>query len=100
MPYSVSSAEGPLSGPEGFPMRLLCFLFLLAFAGAAILLAVENQEEITLSVFGETITTSVPILVAATYLLGMFSGWTVVGMVRRSLNRLAETPSGGHAHAR
>ena len=32
----------------------------------------------------------VSLLVAAAYLLGMFSGWTVVGMLRRSVYRATE----------
>jgi uncharacterized membrane protein YciS (DUF1049 family) len=76
-------------------MRLLCLLFLLAFVGAAALLAYENQQEITLTVWDRSITTTVPILVALTYLAGMLSGWTVVGMLRRSVDRVMREPLPG-----
>ena len=71
-------------------MRFIYFLFLLAFAGAAALLAYENQQPVTLTFFKTEITTSVPILVGLTYVAGMLSGWTVVGMLRRSFNRASE----------
>lgn len=76
-------------------MRLLCFVFLLILAGAAGLLAYENQQEVTLMIFNKQVVTSVPILVGATYLAGMLSGWTVVGMVRRSVNRVLQEPLPG-----
>jgi len=81
-------------------MRLLCFLFLLAFAGAAALLAYENQQEITLKVWDQQLTTTVPILVGLTYLAGMLSGWTIVGMLRRSLNRVIREPLPGEYTSR
>jgi len=82
-------------------MRWVCFLFLLAFAGAVALLAYENQQEITLAVFNQPITTNIPMLVGLTYLAGMLSGWTVLGMLRRSLHRVTQQPIlGQHAHAR
>jgi hypothetical protein len=76
-------------------MRLLCLLVLLAFAGAAALLAYENQQEVTLTLFKQTITTTIPMLVGLTYLAGMLSGWTVVGILRRSLNRVIQEPLPG-----
>jgi len=82
-------------------MRLLFFIFLLAFAGAAALLAYENQQEVILTIFTKYITTSVPVLVGVTYLAGMLSGWTVVGILRRSLNRVTRDPvPGEYTHAR
>jgi uncharacterized protein HemY len=82
-------------------MRLIYFLFLLVFAGAAALLAYENQNSVTLTVFNTEVTTSVPILVGLTYLAGMLSGWTVVGLLRRSLHHVLERPlPGEYARAR
>jgi hypothetical protein len=56
-------------------MRFLCFLFLLAFAGAAALLAYENQQEITLTMLDRSVTTTVPILVGIT----IWRGCSAVG---------------------
>jgi len=68
---------------------------LVAFAGAAALLAFENQQAVTLQVFGQSYVTNVPLLVAGTYFAGMLSGWTVVGILRRSLNRVTREPLPG-----
>jgi 4-hydroxybenzoate polyprenyltransferase len=76
-------------------MRLFYFVFLLVFGGAAGLLAYENQQDVHLTFFNKEVTTTVPILVGLTYLAGMLSGWTVVGIVRRSLNRVLEEPLPG-----
>jgi hypothetical protein len=58
-------------------------------------LAYENQQEVSLTFFNKGIIASVPILVGLTYLAGMLSGWTVVGLVRRSLHRVFEQPFPG-----
>jgi hypothetical protein len=76
-------------------MRLFYFFFLLAFAGAAALLAYENQQEVTLTVFNQAFSSRIPVLVGLSYLAGMLSGWTVVGMLRRSLNRVTQEPVPG-----
>jgi lipopolysaccharide assembly protein A len=82
-------------------MRLLCLLFLLAFAGGAALLAYQNQQEVTLTMFNYTLNTNIPVLVGITYLAGMLSGWTVIGMLRRSLSRVTQEPlPGEYANAR
>jgi lipopolysaccharide assembly protein A len=71
-------------------MRVLYFLFLLGFAAVVGIFAYQNNRQDSVVVFGEVKEVSFPILVGAVYLLGMFSGWTVVGMVRRSLQRVTE----------
>jgi hypothetical protein len=76
-------------------MRAIYLLFLLAFTGAAAVLAYENQQEVSLTFFNKGIITTVPILVGLTYLAGMLSGWTVVGIVRRSLHKVLEQPFPG-----
>jgi hypothetical protein len=78
-------------------MRLLCFLFFLAFVGAVGLLAYQNQQDVSLMVLNQSITTSVAILVGVAYLAGMLSGWTVVGMLRRSLKRMIQEPLPGES---
>jgi uncharacterized integral membrane protein len=72
-------------------MRILCFLFLLVFAGAVAAFAYENQQDITLKFFQWSVAVNVPLVLGATYVLGMLSGWSVVGMVRRSFRRVTET---------
>ena len=76
-------------------MRLLCLLFLVVFAGVVALLAYENQQEVRLLLFDRGLTTTLPILVGATYLAGMLSGWTVLGILRRSVKRVLREPLPG-----
>ncbi len=71
-------------------MRFLCFLFLLVFAAAVAGFAYYNQEPTTVRFMDWSVTSSLAIVAGVTYLLGMFSGWTIVGMVRRSTNRVLE----------
>jgi len=71
-------------------MRLFYLLILLAAAGAVALFALENQEQLTLHFFDRSLTQSVSVILGATYLLGMISGWTVIGLLRRSWNRVTE----------
>ncbi len=71
-------------------MRFLCFLFLIAFAGAVALFAHQNLQEVTLTFWDWTLTTSMAAVAGAAYVLGMLSGWSIVGMLRRSFNRTAE----------
>jgi len=71
-------------------MRFLCFLFLLAFAGAVGAFAYFNQEQVSLKYFQWSGTYSLAAVAGAAYLLGMFSGWSVVGMLRRSFSRVTE----------
>jgi len=74
---------------------MLCFLFLVAFTGAAVLLAIENQRVVELTVFNKSFTMSISALVGLAYAAGMLSGWTIVGMLRRSLNRITQKPLPG-----
>jgi uncharacterized membrane protein YciS (DUF1049 family) len=71
-------------------MRILCFLFLVAFAGAVALFAYQNQQEVSLTFWDQTITARVPLVVAAIFVLGMLSGWTIIGMLRRSVDQVLE----------
>jgi uncharacterized integral membrane protein len=69
-------------------MRIIYFLILLIVLVAVIIFAVQNNDTVTLHYLDRSITSSLPVLIAAVYLLGMLSGWTVVGVLRRSLKRV------------
>ena len=71
-------------------MRLLSFLFLLAFAAVVAVFCYYNQSEVAVRFAGRELSASLAAVVGAAYLLGMLSGWTVVRTVRRSANSLAE----------
>lgn len=71
-------------------MRLLYFLLLLIVAAAVAVFAVQNNEIVTLRYLDRSATTSLALLIAVVYLLGMVSGWTVVGFLKHSLKRVTE----------
>jgi hypothetical protein len=70
-------------------MRFLCFVFLVLFAGAVAAFAYYNQQELTLQFLDWTITSSVATVIGVAYLLGMLSGWSVWGILRRSLREVS-----------
>ena len=71
-------------------MRIVYFLILLILLAAVVVFAVQNNETVTLHFFYRSVSSSLPLLIAVVYLLGMISGWTVVGFLRRSVRRLTE----------
>ena len=73
-------------------MRLLCLLILVVVLVAVVLFALENQAEVTVQFYQYNMTLTVAELVGAAYVLGMVSGWTVIGIVRRSVVRVTEFP--------
>jgi uncharacterized membrane protein YciS (DUF1049 family) len=73
-------------------MRFLCFLVLAAIAAVIIIFAAQNRQDVTLTFYNYTLTINVSLLIAAAYVLGMLSGWSVVGMLRRSFVRVIDTP--------
>jgi hypothetical protein len=77
-------------------MRIMCLILLLLFLAGVGLLGYWNNREVELMVWDRVIvTTSIPLLVGLTYLAGMFSGWTVVGMLRKSIRRIVREPLPG-----
>jgi lipopolysaccharide assembly protein A len=73
-------------------MRWVYLAFLLAFLAVVGLFAWQNMQEVTLVFAGQSVTTSVALVVGVAYVLGMLSGWTVVGLLRRSISRVAAQP--------
>jgi uncharacterized membrane protein YciS (DUF1049 family) len=71
-------------------MRFLYFLVLVIIIAALAVFAVQNNEPVTLNYLDRSVTSPLSWLIAAVYLLGMVSGWTVVGFVRRTLRRVTE----------
>jgi len=71
-------------------MRLFYFILLLVFVGALVAFAVQNRDPVSVKFMDWAETYPLPVFLAAAYVLGMFSGWTVVGMLRRSLRRVTE----------
>ncbi len=71
-------------------MRLLSGLFLLVLVVALGLLAYENNRDTVLNAWTWRADVPLPLLVVTVYLLGMLSGWWLVGMTKRSWQRLTE----------
>jgi uncharacterized membrane protein YciS (DUF1049 family) len=75
---------------EAIAMKILCFLFLVLFAGAVAVFAWQNEQDVTLSFLHWTLPTKIAAAIGVAYGLGMLSGWTVVGMLRRSANTVIQ----------
>ena len=67
-------------------MRWLCLLFLLAVGAAAFVLFRENDQTLTLTFFDRAVTAPVAAVVGIAYGLGMLTGWSVLGLLRRSFD--------------
>jgi putative membrane protein len=74
-------------------MRFVYLLILLLALAALVVFAVQNSETVTLQYLNWSITCPLPLLIAMVYLLGMVSGWTVIGSLRRSLRHVTERPT-------
>jgi uncharacterized integral membrane protein len=73
-------------------MRLVYLVILLLALAALAVFAVQNNETVTLEYLNWRVTCALPLLIAVVYLLGMVSGWTVIGLLRHSLRRVTERP--------
>jgi uncharacterized integral membrane protein len=73
-------------------MRFLFGLILLVFLGAVGLFAVQNTQGVTVRFANWGVTAPVAVLALAAYVLGMLSGWTVVGFIRTSIRRVRTEP--------
>lgn len=70
-------------------MKIIYFLFLVAFVGAVGLFAYQNNRTESVTFANQVWELPFPAWVGMTYLLGMLTGWTVLGLVRRSWRRVA-----------
>jgi putative membrane protein len=73
-------------------MRFIYGVVLLALLVCVTLFVLQNRTDVTLKYLDRTLTTSVALLVTAVYALGMITGWTVLGFLRRSLHRVSQAP--------
>ena len=73
-------------------MRALYIIVLIVIVAALGLFAYQNGESVTLQYFQRSITLPMSLLIVIVYLLGMLSGWTVVGFLRRSWRRAMVRP--------
>lgn len=71
-------------------MRTLYALLLIIFVAAIVVFVVQNMESISIKFISGSWQLPLALVVVAAYLLGMFSGWSVVGMVKTSIKRATE----------
>jgi lipopolysaccharide assembly protein A len=71
-------------------MRVICLLFLIVFAGAVGAFAYFNREVVSVRLFDWSVTASLAAVAGVAYLLGMLSGWSIVGILRRSIRTVTE----------
>jgi putative membrane protein len=73
-------------------MRFIYLIILVLLLAAVVVFAVQNNETVTLRFLNSSVSSSMPLVIAAVYLLGMLSGWTVIGFLRYSFRRVARRP--------
>jgi len=71
-------------------VRILSLLVLLALAAAVAIFAYQNAATVDVQFLTWGRNAPLAAVVGAAYLLGMLSGWAVVGIFRRSLRRVSE----------
>jgi uncharacterized integral membrane protein len=81
-------------------MRFLCLLFLLAVGAAVTVFVLQNEQSLTLTFFGQPFTAPIAAVVGVAYGLGMLTGWSVVGLLRRSFETATDFRSREAARAR
>jgi uncharacterized membrane protein YciS (DUF1049 family) len=65
-------------------MRILSLLFLIAVAVVGVVFFRENDQMLTLTFFGWAVSAPVAAVVGVAYGLGMLTGWSLLGLLRRS----------------
>jgi uncharacterized membrane protein YciS (DUF1049 family) len=71
-------------------MRVFYTLILLVFLGATAIFALQNREMVTIQYLDRSVSCELSLLIGVVYLLGMLTGWTIVGLLRRSIHRVSE----------
>lgn len=75
-------------------MRYVYFILLMLFLAALTAFALANRAILSVGVpfFPRRLEFPTYFVILASYVLGMLSGWTVVGFVRSSIRRASEPP--------
>ena len=71
-------------------MRVFYTLILLVFLGATAIFALQNREMVTIQYLDRNVSCELSLLIGIVYLLGMLTGWTIVGLLRRSIHRVSQ----------
>jgi uncharacterized integral membrane protein len=71
-------------------MRWVYLILLLAIVAVIVAFVLENREDETVMFFNQKITAPLSVFFVAAYLLGMWSGGTVVGFMKRAYRHATE----------
>jgi lipopolysaccharide assembly protein A len=71
-------------------VRWFCFAFLVLIGLAVAGFAYQNHEDLTLTILDRSVTAPAIQILGAAYGLGMLTGWSVVGLLRRSFVRATD----------
>ena len=63
---------------------------LAAIGAAVILFVIQNNASVSIQFLNQELVAPLAGVVAGAYVLGMLSGWTVLGLLRRSVHRVTE----------
>jgi lipopolysaccharide assembly protein A len=75
-------------------MRFIQAVIFLVLLGVIIIFAVQNSQIVTVQFLNWSVSSPIALMSVGVYLLGMLSGWTVVGFMGRSVRRVAERHEG------
>ncbi len=71
-------------------MRWVYLVLLLVVVAVIVVFVVENHENTTVKLFRQSLTAPLSLFFVAVYVLGMWSGATVVGFFKRAYHRATE----------
>jgi putative membrane protein len=71
-------------------MRVVYAFALVVILAAVIIFTWQNRDDVTLRFLEWKVSYPMALFIAVFYLLGMVSGWSVVGFLKRSIQRVAE----------
>ena len=71
-------------------MRWVYLVLLLVIVAVIVVFVAENRENQTVLFFNQKLTAPLSVFFVAVYLLGMWSGGTVVGFVKRAYQHATE----------
>lgn len=73
-------------------IRFLSFLLLAAIVVAMGMFVYQNSESVPVAFSQWAVVLPMSLLIGAVYVLGMISGWSLIGMLKRSVHRLTDDP--------
>lgn len=77
-------------------MRYIWFLVFLIFAAIVSVFAYQNNDPVAINFLDQNLTVQsihlpMSVLIGVTYALGMLTGWSVVGFLRRTVRHVTES---------